>query len=249
MTTRQVVEKTLILAALVLLPVCVPAQSFQLVSQEGFVSASAAASGPGGSNSDSDSTGVSPNGPIDIFTGAGASISEAGASATARLEASFAPQLLTLASALDANGFTTFPDVQLAGGNATTQLLITFQVDAPAILTLNAVTDGVWTGDSGIEPSVALYTATEFLADVFGAGGQVEFQGLLVPGEIYTLSAFALATAGTSEFSSFGSAQGGFTARLSLQGAPVPEPGHATLLLGLSSLGVCLLARRRRLLC
>jgi hypothetical protein len=246
MKIRQVLEKTTLILALALFPCYVSAQRFQVVSQEGVANAVATVSGPVGGDSDNDQKSSSNTSSIDIFAGAGASLSEMFASATAHLVTSIAPQMLTLAGTLDGNGSTTFPEMQTAGGAGGINLTLVFRVDAPVLLTLIGETSGVWNGDAGVDAGIALYSTSAYLTDIIGPGGRVEFQGVLVPEETYTLSAYGNASAVTSELNAFSSAQGGFTASLSLQAAPVPEPGCVALLLSLSSLGVCLLARRSK---
>jgi hypothetical protein len=233
MKAQQVVAKTTLLLALSLLPTSLPAQSFHLVSQEGFVSASAAVSGPTGSDSNSEQQNVPSAGPIDVFAGAGASLPEVFASATAHLEASLTPHAITMTGILDGNGAATFPEMQSAGGSSGANLTIMFRVDAPALLTMIGETSGVWTGDAGVEPSLFLSSTSGVLADLIGTGGRIEFEGMLLPEETYTLSGSGLASAVTSEFNSFSSAQGGFTARLQLQAAAVPETGSLALLCGI----------------
>lgn len=232
MTSRRALEM-IILCALILFPMGVSAQSLHLVTQEGTVSASALVSGPTGSASDNDSTSAASVGSMDIFAGAGASLPEIFASGTAHLQTSFEPRSITLSAMLDGNGSATFPDLQVAGGSGGANLTILFTVDASMLARFVGETFGVWTGDAGIEPGISLYSSHNLLADINGTGGRIEFEGVLVPGETYTLSAYGIASAVTSEFDSFGSAQGGFSARLELQAAAVPEPGTVPLLAGI----------------
>ena len=246
MTSRQVIANTTLLA-LSLFPQCVSAQSFHLVSQDGSVNASAFVSGPAGATSDSEGKNGASSGVIDVFAGAGASLPEMFASATAHLQASLTSRTITMSGVLDGNGAATFSDVQSAGGSGGANIAINFTVDRPVLVRLVGETTGVWTGDAGIEPSISLYSAHSYLADVNGPGGGIEFEGILIPAELYTLSAFGVASAVTSEFNSFGSAQGGFSARLELiAAAAVPEPGSLALLGGMGILGSRLLLSRRQ---
>lgn len=241
MKLRQTALKTALPALLVLCPAAVPAQTFQWLVQEGSVSASAAVSGPDGSDSGGDSAGISAPVSANIFAGAGASVpGSMSASGTSRLETTLAPQSLFVSSELDGNGSVSNPEEQTAGGSGYVNLRLVFKVDAPAILTMTGSTGGTWTGDASVDPGFWLESTTEYMTDIIGTGGYLEYQALLLPHETYTLSAYGNASAVTSFDQSFGSAQGGFTVRMNIQGTPVPEPNILGLLaaLGISVWGL-----------
>jgi hypothetical protein len=246
MNVRQAVRKTALAVALAFLPVCVPAQSFQWVLQEGSVNASAGVFGPTGNDGDGDAEGVPSTGPFSIFTGAGVSFAGMSASATSRMETSLAPHLLTVSGEMDVNGSVGNPEEQSAGGTAGANMRLVFKVDTPALLTMTGSTGGVWSGDSSSDPGFWLESTTAYLVDAIGAGAQVDFQTLLVPTETYSLIVSSIASGGSSPDFSFGSAQGSFNIRLALQVAPVPEPNAACLLAVLSLSGLCGFLRHRK---
>ena len=215
--------------------------------EEGSVSASASVSGPAGGDTNSELVSVPTTGPVAVFAGAGASLPEIFASATSGLDVFLAPRRLTMSAAQDGNGAVTNAEEQSAGGSGIVNLTLRFTVDAPAFFTLTGETYGVWTGDASSDMGFWLKSTTTYLADSLGPGGRVEYQGVLLPTETYTLTAYGIASAVTSQGSKsgFSSAQGAFTAAVTLTGSAVPEPGAATLL-ALAALGCLAFVRRGR---
>jgi hypothetical protein len=247
MNIPQVVKATALFVGLSLFSMCASAQSLHILSQEGSVYASASATEAGETTFDSELKPVPLAGPIDVFAGAGASLPELSSSATSHLEVSFAPRQFTLSGSLDGNGSVTFASEQSAGGSAFINLKIMFQVDAPVYFTLTGENQGVWTGDASVDETLWLESTTEYIVDMLGPGARLEYQGILVPGETYSLNASGLASAMTelSDLSAFSSAQGLFTLSLTLGAAAVPEPGPLALLMSLGGGGITMLARRR----
>ena len=247
MNVRQLVACT----TLVILSACLPgylsAQSFLWRLQEGSVNASAAVSGPTGGDSDGDGAGISNPISANIFAGAGASLPFGlSASGTSRLETTLAPRSLLVSNELDGNGSVGNPEEQSAGGSGYSNLLLKFTVDAPARLTMTGSTDGIWSGDASVDAGFWLESTTEYLTDLSGTGGYLEFETLLIPEETYTLTAYGIASAVTSFEQSFSSAQGGYNIRMNIQGVPVPEPGMMSLFALLSCVGLGYLLRSRR---
>jgi hypothetical protein len=244
MSIAQRVEKAVLLIVLVFLPTCVSAQSFHIVSQEGYAAASAFVSSQEGSTSDSEENPVPNTNPIDVFADATASLEGVSASANARLTASFAPTLIMISGGMDSNGSVSNTIEQSAGGTGSALLRTKFTVDAPALLTLTGEAQRSSSGGASVETNIVLRSATETLADFSSIDGMFEFQGLLQPGETYTFDAYGIANGVTSQDVSFISAQGSFNLNLAV--APVPAPGALlTALVGIVP-GVSLLLRRRR---
>lgn len=235
-------------ALFALVSTCVSAQSLLILSQTGSVSASASVSGPAGAKSDYELTPMPPPGPVSIFAGAGASLPEMFASATSGLDISLTSQRLTLTAAQDGNGSVGNTEEQSAGGSGYVNLTLKFTVDAPALFTLTGWTDGVWTGDASSDMGFWLESTTEYLTDSIGPGLQVEYEGVLLPGETYTLTAYGIASAVTAFGSEFGfsSAQGAFAATVTLTGpAAVPEPGSVLFLTLIGPVALLCLLRGR----
>lgn len=245
MNIAQSVEKATLIIALAFLPICVSAQSFQLVSREGNVSASAFASGSEGSASDSEQNPV-PNDatPISIVADAAAVVPDTSASAVSGLGGSFAPTFLTIAGTMDASSSVSNTLDQSAGGTAVTSLRTVFTVDAPTVLTLTGESHVSWSGNATAETNLVLRSATGTLTDLSGIDGTFEFQGLLQPGVEYTLTTFGIANAATANTDTFTSAQGSFT--INLAATAVPAPSSLTVLGVPGLLGMAVMLRRRK---